>query len=75
MSSVKLRREIYVMSSGQEVVSLVSIPIENTEVVLVNGLGAYPGAEYDYVLDGNEITFTYPLAANEVVMITYDSIN
>lgn len=66
-------REVFIMGDNQTTVVLQHTPLENKEVVCVNGLIAFPGIDFDYTLDGNEVVFNYPLSYGERIMVTYSA--
>jgi len=56
---------------GQTVFTLSGTPTINSQLVMVNGLPAYPGISNDYTISSNMITFNYGLELNDEVMVGY----
>ena len=65
-------RAYFTAAGGEQALYLNVTPITDTEQVYVNGLRKVWGG-VDYAISGTVITFTAPLTAGQVVIVTYQT--
>jgi hypothetical protein len=61
-----------VVDGNNKIFLLSRTPRLNTELVFVNGMLKKPGAEDDYIIEGNKITFNEAPAPGSVILVNYE---
>ncbi len=69
--TLEFKREIFTSTQGQTQFTLLTTPVENSELVYINGLRMYPGLSNAYTITDNVITFTEGVSLNAKVIVTY----
>lgn len=61
-----------VINGVNKIFLLSRTPRPNTELVFLRGMLRKPGADADYIIEGNKITFNEAPAAGSVILVNYD---
>lgn len=63
--------EILVDSGDHRHYTIANLPVNGTDMLFVSGVKQIPGSDRDYTISGNNVIFTTPNLANDVVTACY----